>query len=135
MNPEYLNTYFKIPHQRDQDLPGEFIIVTAFNPDGQNHSIESNQKFDADLAAQLQKKSLPSWRVIGGSHDFVHAEPSYAIETSLDAGIEIGIRFRQKAVFWINNGNLYLVDCSSHERILMGEWTMRVLAAAILTQQ
>ncbi len=127
MNPEYFNAYFKIPHQRDSNLPSEFIIVTAFNPDGQNCMAELNQSYDSDLAALIQKKSLSIWRVIGGSRDFVHAEPGYAVETNLEAGIEIGIQFRQEAIFWINNGHLYLVDCSSRERIFMGEWKLRIV--------
>lgn len=127
MNPEYANTYFKIPDRRDDDLPSEFIIVTAFNPDGQNCAAELNQSHDSDLAALIQKKSLSSWRVIGGSRDFVHAEPGYAIEANLDAGIEIGVQFRQEAIFWINHGNLFLVDCSLRQKTAMGEWKLRII--------
>ena len=127
MNPEYLNTYFKIPHQQAEELPSEFIIVTAFNPDGQNHSMELNQKFDSNLAALIQKKSLSSWRVIGGSRNFVHSEPGHAIKTNLEAGIEVGILFQQEAIFWINSGNLYLVDCSSRQQISMGKWKPRIV--------
>ena len=127
MNPEYLNTYFKIPQQRAGDLPSEFFIVTAFNPDGRDHAKELNQSFDLDLAALIQNKSLSSWRVIGGSHDFAHAESGYAIAANLEVGIEMGIHFRQEAIFWINNGKLYLVDCSSRQQMPMGEWKLRVV--------
>ena len=127
MNAEYLNTYFKIPGHRAEDLPAEFAIVTAFNPEGKGQSIETNLALDSDLAAQIQKRSLQSWRVIGGSRDFAHTEPGYAIKVDLAVGIEIGVQFRQEAIFWIEGGNLHLVDCASHQQTLMGEWKLRLL--------
>lgn len=126
MNPEFLNAYFQIPNGSGGNLPSEFIIVTAYNPDGRDCPAERNQVFDIDLEALIQRKFLSSWRVIGGSRDFVHAEPGYAIETNLEIGIEIGIQFRQKAIFWVNHDDLYLIDCNSRQQIPIGAWSLRV---------
>jgi len=122
MSPEYLNAYFKINEQQANELPSEFIIVTAFNPEGRDYSPKSNQKFDSDLGALIRKKALNAWRVIGGSRDFIHAEPGYAVQTNLKSGIEIGVKFHQEAIFWVTQNKLFLVDCDAHQAVPMGDW-------------
>jgi hypothetical protein len=126
MNPEFLNAYFRIPEEPVM-IPQEFVIVTAFNPDGVVQEEVMNQSLDSDLAACLHRHALSHWRVIGGSHDLAHSEPGYGIETSLANGIEIGLQFRQVAVFWVQRGDIYVVDCSTRQQMSVGKWQSRIL--------
>lgn len=126
MKSEFLNTYFRIP-EKPLHLPKEFVIITAFNPRGVVHKSVENNEFDAALAAYLQEHALPHWRVIGGSHDFVHAEPGYGVETDLNQGIELGVLFRQEAVFYVRGDNLFLVDCSTHQQTFLGGFRPRII--------
>src|SRR5690348_4961826 len=112
MHQEYLNTLFRIP-QEPPSWPAEFVIVTAFNPEGASKGAEQNHRFDSELTLHLQQTGLQFWRVNGGSPDFSHVEPGYAVETDLQTGLDIGKKFRQIAIFWIKEGNLILVDCAS----------------------
>jgi hypothetical protein len=125
MNEEYLNTFFRIT-DGPSVWPADFVIVTAFNPDGVLTTADRNQSLDSNLAVHLQQLGLHFWRVTGGSPDFTHAEPGYAIETELKMGIDIGIQFRQVAVFWISRGDLFLVECFSRQQTPMGKWLSRI---------
>ena len=126
MNPQYLKTYFRIP-EKPAHFPGEFVIVTAYNPDGKNHPKELNEKFDAELDAFLRERKLAKFRILGGSKDFSHVEPSQGVQTDFKMGIEIGTRFRQEAIFWIQHGQLLLVECTTGAQTPMGDFAARIL--------
>ena len=126
MNPEFLNAYFRVP-KWPLVVPEEFVIVTAFNPEGSVKDDSTNRALDAKLEDYLRCRALTPWRVIGGSHDLKHAEPGYAFGTDLENGIKIGVQFKQLAVFWVQRGLLYLVDCSTRHPTPMGEWRARIL--------
>ena len=130
MNPEFLNTYFKIPNHTAADLPSEFVIVTAFNPEGRVCADGLNQSYDAKLAATIETNSLSSWRVVGGSRDFAHAEQGYAIETDLETGIKLGVQFRQVAIFRVKQGKLHLVVCATRQQTPMGAWNLRLVVVS-----
>jgi Protein of unknown function (DUF3293) len=126
MNPQYLKTYFRIP-QKPRTFPEEFVIVTAYNPEGKNYPVELNEQFDANLAAYLKERNLSSFRIMGGSKDFSHVEPGYVVETDFKAGLAIGTRFGQEAIFWIQQGKLLLVECATGAQTPMGEFEARII--------
>ena len=51
----------------------------------------------------------------GSSKDFSHQEKSFAIICSMQEAVKLGNDFQQKAIFFVSNGILKLVDCKSGE--------------------
>lgn len=127
MNPNYATTHFRA--EPFSDWPRSFAIITACNPyhpERHTGSDDENTHLDALLEAHLRELEYRHWRVIGGSPDFVHAEPGFAVEVSLPEGIELGRKFNQEAIFWIEGDDLYLVACQGSERQPLGSWRERL---------
>lgn len=85
-----------------------------------------NQSADLQLENDLRHRGLRYWRVTGGSPDFNHAEPGYAVELPLSEALDLGRKYRQEAVFWIERDELYMVACGSGLRQELGSWTERL---------
>jgi Protein of unknown function (DUF3293) len=126
MKPQYLQTFFQTPC-KPQPLPLEFIIITACNPEGRNYPQPENDRYDAGLAAHLTQQALSFWRVNGGSKDFSHVEPGYAVETDFKNGLQLGRRFKQEAIFWVRQGKLFLVECATGAETPMGTFESRII--------
>jgi hypothetical protein len=125
MNESYASAVFTRPLSLDE-LPGSFVIITAHNPSGFDHSDEENQRFDRQLQAELHKRGLDAIAVTGSSPDFSHSEPGYAVEVDQETGVDIGRQFGQEAVFWVHDGQLHLVDCQTGKEANLGAWAERV---------
>ncbi len=68
---------------------------------------------DDDLAAQLHRHGGWMRRLIGQSHCGTHAEPSWAAALSLDEACSLGSRFRQDAIYFIEDGVLFVCRCGT----------------------
>lgn len=112
------------PVQRDQfkqavfrlaplpaDWPGDFAVITAYDPDGVETSPERNHAADAALEAELRAAGYRLHRITGGSADGFHQEPGWGVPIGLPGAVEFGRRYRQLAIFVVRAGRLALVDC------------------------
>ena len=122
----YFETVFRLPDQSGQTT-STFAIVTAYNPMDEPCSVQINHAADEALKALLDDEKLEAFRAIGGSLDMSHAEPGWAIATSLPVALEIARRFHQRALWWIENGELHLVNCSDPTPILLGCFSDRIM--------
>ena len=62
--------------------------------------------------------------VTGGSADFVHAEPGFGIALNTRAeAVALGRRWRQEAVFWVEDGEVELVPCGDGKTSVVGAWS------------
>lgn len=129
MNPHYSNTVFRA-ETPDEGWPRAFAIITACDPNGVTADAESNAVRDGRLASLLKERSLRHWRATGGSPDFTHAEPGYAVEVSIQGALQIGRLFEQEAVFWIEDDELILVDCRTEATQRLGSWRNRIVQIA-----
>ena len=105
MNPLYATALFQTTTP-PSDWPRAFAILTACNPRGQTEEMGRNAEHDGRLLVQLQTLRCWHWRVIGGSPDFQHAEPGFAVALPLDDALAIGRTFEQEAIFWIEKDEL-----------------------------
>lgn len=125
MNESYASAVFTISVS-PEELPRSFVIITAHNPSGRDHSVEENQEFDRQLLTELHRRKLNAIAVTGSSPDFSHSEPGYAVEVDRETGVDIGRQFGQEAVFWVHGGQLHLVDCQTGKETNLGAWAERV---------
>ena len=93
------------------DWPADFAIITAYDPDGVETSLELNLAADLALEADLQAAGYRLHRITGGSADGVHLEPGWGVPIGLPGAVEFGRRYRQLAIFAVRAGRLALVDC------------------------
>ena len=126
MNPHYSTTVFRA-ETPVHGWPSAFAIITACDPNGVTTDEVSNRAHDGRLASLLRERSLRHWRATGGSPDFSHAEPGYAVETSFQDALQIGRLFEQEAIFWIENDELILVDCRTEATHRLGSWRNRIV--------
>lgn len=123
-NPAHLSARFRcaIPAS---ELPPHFGIVTAFNPDDQIAPPDANFLADRALDAVIVRRGWPHFRVTGGDATFTHQEPGWGIVATQEDLLGLGREFRQVALFWITDGDLWLLDCNGPERVHLGTFNHR----------
>lgn len=122
MNPGYQNVRFRavIP---DALKSKNFGVITACNPDGRTASDAQNEIATQQLKSQLVHEGLVHFPVTGGSPDFSHAEPGFGVVwDSPDEAVDWGRKFRQEAVFWIEDGIVHLLSCTGDQSLCVGTW-------------
>lgn len=90
--------------------PTAFAIVTGCNPNGKDAGVAQNVQFDRRLSERLIAQRRWHWRVTGGSPDFEHSEPGYAMVLPFHAAIDMGREFKQEAIFWIEDDDLCVIS-------------------------
>jgi hypothetical protein len=117
MNPIYLETRFKRDLENDpgfdmfEILPDEFAIITACATTGEEWSDEFNTQEDERLQAYLQSRFGCVKRITGYSPTAGHSEPGWLVNCSFDEGCDIGLLFKQDAIYWGGGGNLFVSYC------------------------
>ena len=96
----------------DGGWPSSFAIVTACNPDGRNVDAASNRKATRELEARIGERGFRYGPMTGGSIDGTHQEFGYLVECDLTSALNLGADYKQVAIFWIEDGNLFLVTGS-----------------------
>ena len=94
-----------------EDWPADFIIITAYDPEGRSVSPATNAAADQALALELRGAGHRLHRISGESPDGRHREPGWALAIGLSEAIKYGRKYRQLGVFQIRAGRLFLVDC------------------------
>lgn len=108
--PEHLAAYFTCEPPPD-GLPPRFGVVTAHNPDGKVMDAAANAAADAALKARLDRSGLHHFRVTGRSRDGSHQEPGYGVAAeSPEAVRHLSHEFRQLAFFWVDGGEVFVVN-------------------------
>ncbi len=50
-------------------------------------------------------------RLTGYDPDTGHAEPGWAVEMRFEAACDLGLRFRQDAIFWVSGNRVCVAKC------------------------
>ena len=117
MNPIYLETRFKLDLENDPKLdkfevfPDQFVIITAYATTGEEWSGVKNSQEDERLKAYLQSRFSCVKRITGYSPTTGHSEPGWLVNCSYDEGCDIGLLFKQDAIYWGEGGNLFVSYC------------------------
>ena len=112
MNEKYFETLF-LDCDKDDEFPKTFAILTAFNPMDQSLGNDLNKKRNLELFQILGDRGKTFARVTGSSPDHSHQEPSFLVHCSRQDALELGTTFRQRAIFWVNDDQLEIIECST----------------------
>lgn len=126
INPNYLQTVFQTK-ACPPGWPNCFAVVTACNPNGVFQAEFENQKLDEAFRAELEKKNISYYRVTGGSPDFCHAEPGFAVAVDLDTSLALARQWQQEAIFWIEDKFVFVIPNDGSHRIKIGTWHSRLV--------
>jgi len=124
------SAYFEIRFRPDcaiSEWPSSFAIVTAHATTGQHWTDSQNHAADKQLRRELEALDIWLRRLIGYSPSTGHAEPGWAAELSFDVACDIGLRFQQDAVYFVEADQLFVSHCDDCRRLIhVGEFRSRV---------
>jgi hypothetical protein len=121
MDAAYLQSRF-LAQLPASGLPAEFILVTAQNPASTQATADFNAAANEKLRAVLDAKQLVHFPVSGSSAIFPEPEEGFGVVCGLQQGVELGIQFGQEGIWWISEGDVFLVDCKSGSTERAGRW-------------
>ena len=122
---EYRSTVFLL-EGAPAPLPSSFSIITAWNPMDEDTPAGENEEKDADLRRELDLRSLPYFRATGCSPDLRHREPGWAVVASPEDALVLGRKFRQRAIWRIEQDNLIIVDCADGSTEAIASFSSRL---------
>ncbi len=105
----YQNTYFDMP--KLPNLKKNLCVITACNPFGTTLSNEQNIYRNSELAHDLDAMANDVIELSAGNIDFSYCETSFIFECDKEQAVELGKKWQQNAIFWIEQGTLYLIAC------------------------
>ena len=86
-----------------------FVVMTAFDPRGENLPREENDERAARLEARLRDLGHPFTRVDACSPDGEHCECSVAVKMPRDDAVKIATEFEQVAIFWFDGKMFWII--------------------------
>lgn len=126
MNPVYFETHFRTPAPLP-DWPPEFVIVTAYATTGERWTSAANKAADRRLTEELQQLGIWKARVTGYSPTSGHAESGWAADIPFDAACDLGLRYRQDAIYHVSGDTLSVSFCDGRRKLVaVGPFRERV---------
>lgn len=117
LHPAYFETCFRLPTEAtDFDWPAAFGIISAYSTTGEQWPEQRNLAADRELEAELESCSKWLHRVVGFSPTSGHAEPSWAAELSFGTTCDLGVRFHQDAIYFVDGDDLYVSFCDARRK-------------------
>jgi hypothetical protein len=117
VNPVYFETHFRTPAPLPA-WPPEFVIVTAYATTGERWTSAENEAADLRLTAELQQLGIWKARVTGYSPTSGHAEPGWAADIPFDAACDLGLRYRQDAIYHVAGDTLSVSLCDGRRKLV-----------------
>lgn len=130
LHPAYFETCFRLPLETAAvDWPASFGIISAYPTTGRHWPAERSRAADRELEAVLRTCSNRLQRVVGYSPTSGHAEPSWAVELSFEATCDLGLRFHQDAIYFVEGDDLYVSFCDARRGLVaVGRFRERLRA-------
>ncbi len=124
MEKSYATTRFVA--SEDVIWPIEFAIVSARSPTGERWTEAENERADLALWRLLDNGRWLK-RIICISSTPPVKEPCWAFEMPFQDACDVGVTFRQEALFWIRGDELFVSYCD-HRRELraLGRFRQRL---------
>lgn len=114
-------------------LSERYAIITACNPKGEFLSGCENLARDYQLQRFITKQNANCRCVYGCSPDLTYREKSWMVNFDKQQAIEVGKAFEQNAIYWVEDGLLFLTPCLSSEiEEPVGDVKSRIIADVYL---
>ena len=122
----YQDVVFEIEQPLSERL--SFAIITAYNPQGMHLTLGHNLTLDKALLADIDKLKVPYRRLLGCAPDRSHIEASWAVATDKQTACHLALKYRQNAIYWVENNLLYLIPCllNEYDEVCLGGYAKRV---------
>ncbi|WP_038174216.1 MULTISPECIES: DUF3293 domain-containing protein [Vibrio] len=117
---------YQQPYFRFEALPvaKQFAIITAWNPGSEWQTQAENDSNNHHLAVDLVHTGYS--RVLVGNQNFSWAEESFAAPITQEKAMELGRKFAQNAIYFIEEEQLFLLSCiDDMTRLPLGHWRDR----------
>ncbi|MDX3775435.1 DUF3293 domain-containing protein [Chromatiaceae bacterium AAb-1] len=106
----------------------DFAIISAQNPAGNVNNPYFNLRLDKELEVCLNQQRLPYRSVIGSSPDRAFQEKSWIVMCEKAQAVQLALQFRQNAIYWVEEGMLYLVPVLlANEEECLGTFKQRLV--------
>jgi Protein of unknown function (DUF3293) len=116
--PQYHETRFRMP--RDvSSWPAKFALITGYATTGEVWSDARNQQANDALERVLIATGKWMAPITGYSPSTGHAEPGWAVELPFEKCCDLGVDFLQDAIYFVENGTLYVSPCAPSKRRLV----------------
>jgi hypothetical protein len=116
MTPAYFDTRFKLGLPLSE-LPESFAFITAHATTGEMWTTKDNLNASEALRDELERGEKLQGRITGYSPITQHAEPEYADVLEFEEACNIGVRFKQDAIYYLSSDTLFVSYCD-HRRSL-----------------
>jgi hypothetical protein len=116
MPPFYYQTRFQ-PDALPSPLPDTFAIITACATTGETWTDSENEAANAALWAELDSMDRLLGSLTGYSPDTGHAEPGFAASLPFEAACDLGLKFKQDAIYYVDSGTLHVSYCDHRRRL------------------
>jgi hypothetical protein len=116
MPPFYYQTRF-LPDGLPTPLPRTFAIVTACATTGETWTDSENAAANGALRAELESSERLLGSLTGYSPVTGHAEPGFAASLPFEAACDLGLRFKQDAIYYVDSGILHVSYCDQRRRL------------------
>lgn len=110
MEAVYFEARFLVEEPVDS-WPEEFAIITAYATTGETWTREENEAADRRLHHELAKRSPFLIRVTGYSPTTGHGEPGWAAVIPFDEACDLGLEFKQDAIYHVAGDDLCVTYC------------------------
>ena len=125
MNQNYFGVVFQgVESISNVIMP--FAIVTAHNPMDMRLDEFKNNERNEKLRKDLLQSNLIHREIIGCSEDHTHQELSFVVKGELKQAIQMGNKFEQRAIFWVEENKLQIVDCKTLKSYDLGSFKKRL---------
>ena len=117
MHPSYFAVKFRCHGDAATlDWPNFFAIVSAYATTGQIWTEAENQAADQALAETLRTSGRWHRRITGWLGD--HEEPGFAVSMDFEAACDLGLRFRQDAIYLVQGDRLAVSFCDTRRALV-----------------
>jgi Protein of unknown function (DUF3293) len=116
--PAYFETRFRTDEPIN-DWPERFTIVTGHATTGEQWTEEVSKAADEKLNAEIKASGRWHQRLTGYSLVTGHAEPGWAVEMSFPDACDLGHRYLQDAIYYIDGDILLTSHCDPQRRRLV----------------
>tara|TARA_B100001057_G_scaffold454501_1_gene500336 strand:+ start:468 stop:860 length:393 start_codon:yes stop_codon:yes gene_type:complete len=124
MNENYFGVVFlRVENISNVIMP--FAIVTAHNPMDFRLDELKNSERNERLRKDLHQSDFIYREIIGCSEDHTHQELSFVVKCNLKQAIQMGNKFEQRAIFWVEGDKLQIVDCKNLKSYDLGSFKKR----------
>lgn len=112
--------------------PPAFAIITAWATTGERWSDERNRAADAALRSELVGGRLDVYRITGYSPVTGHAEPGWTVPLGFSAACDLGQRYLQDALYYVEGDALSVSYCDARrQRLALGSFRSRLIVSEV----